>query len=229
MREEILEISKRFIKPLIYQLYKNLYDYFGPQNWWPAEYEFEVIVGAVLTQNTNWRNVTKAIANLKKHNLLSVEKLKNLSISELARHIKPSGFYKIKAKRLKALVEYLDKEYQGDLLKMQSKPLTQLREELLKVYGIGQETADSILLYALNKPIFVVDTYTKRVLVRHKIIEENWNYAEIQQLFRESLPRSVKIYNEYHALLVKIGKEFCRKIPKCSICPVRNILTSISS
>lgn len=203
-------------------IYQRLYSYFGQQHWWPAKTSFEVAVGAILTQNTNWFNVEKAIENLKKHKLLNPSKLYRLSLKRLALLIKPAGYYNIKAKRLKHFLNFLFNSYQGSLKKMSGENLQELRQRLLSVNGIGQETADSILLYALNKPIFVIDAYTKRILTRHRLIKKDATYNEIQDLFMKYLLSDVKLFNEYHALLVKLGKEFClKKKPKCEICPLK--------
>ncbi|MCS7258687.1 MAG: endonuclease III domain-containing protein [candidate division WOR-3 bacterium] len=210
-----------FKVPEIYLLFKILYQHYGPQHWWPAENELEVVVGAILTQNTNWQNVTKALFNLKKAGLLSVTKLKTISFRMLENYIKPAGFFRVKAKRLKAVIDYLAQSSGGNFKLLKKKPLQILRKELLGIYGVGEETADSILLYALNKPVFVVDAYTRRILLRHSLIKENWRYSQVQKLFMENLPVSTKIYNEYHALLVKVGKEYCRKLPRCKNCPVQ--------
>ncbi|MBN2831100.1 MAG: endonuclease III domain-containing protein [Candidatus Omnitrophica bacterium] len=181
------------------------------------------MVGAILTQNTSWVNVEKAIANLKKRNFLSPEMLYNLSNAKLAKIIKPAGYYNIKAKRLKNFLNFFIEHYQGDISKMASKDTESLRKELLEVNGIGPETADSILLYALKKPVFVVDAYTNRVLLRHGLIKEGAGYDKIQKLFTRRLKKNTKFFNEYHALLVKLGKEFClKKKPRCSICPVKS-------
>ena len=204
------------------RIYKKLYKYFGPQNWWPAENSFEVIIGAILTQNTKWANVEKAIANLKKEKYLIPQKLYNIKKSTLARLIRPSGYYNIKAKRLKSFIDFLFENYSGDIKKMFKKPVGQLRQELLEIKGIGPETADSILLYAGDKPVFVVDAYTKRIFSRHGIIGEDSGYQKIQDLFMAGLPKDTKLFNEYHALIVKLGKDFCLKTaPRCSDCPVK--------
>lgn len=180
----------------------------------------EIIVGAVLTQNTSWQNVEKAIKNLKKKNLLAVKKLYKIREKVLSKLIKPVGYYNIKAKRLKELIKFLCRRYEGDLEKMAKEEGEILRKELLGVKGIGKETADSILLYALNKPFFVVDAYTKRIFLRHNLIGEKMGYDEIQKLLEGNLPRRVEIYNEFHALLVKLGKTYCQKRPKCHLCPL---------
>ena len=205
-------------------IYKKLYAHSGPQNWWPADTPFEVMVGAILTQNTNWRNVEKAIGNLKKHRLLEPDRLYRLSYKRLAALIKPAGYYNIKAKRLKAFLKFFIKNYKGNIRNMSLIDTHQLRHQLLSVNGIGPETADSILLYALDKPAFVVDAYTKRILVRHHLIKADASYEQIQSFFRKGLKTNVKFFNEYHALLVKAGKDICLKAkPKCAICPLKSI------
>lgn len=202
-------------------IYKKLYSAFGPQRWWPAETAFEVMVGAILTQNTNWNNVEKALNNLKKDKLLTPAGLYSLSIDKLSESIIPAGYYNIKAKRLKAFLNFLFANYEGKIERMLSKDTRLLREELLSVKGIGPETADSILLYALNKPVFVIDAYTKRILSRHKLLNESAAYEDAQGLFMSGLKNDEKKFNEYHALLVKLAKEFCLKNnPKCEICPL---------
>lgn len=204
-------------------IYKKLYLFFGPQNWWPAETPFEVMVGAILTQNTNWRNVEKAINNLKKKKLLSAAKLANLSQRKLAALIMPAGYYNIKAKRLKAFLGFLFKNYQGSVKKMLAMDAVVLRSQLLAVNGIGPETADSMLLYALNKPVFVIDAYTKRIMARHRLLGQGAGYDQAQELFMRGLKPNVKLFNEYHALLVKLAKDFCLKNnPKCKICPLNH-------
>lgn len=204
-------------------VYKKLYKYFGPQHWWPADSSFEVMVGAILTQNTNWQNVEKAIINLKRKGLLEFSRACKVPVPKLALLIRPSGYYNIKAKRLKCLLEFIRKSYRGNLKKMSSRDTRQLRAELLGVHGVGCETADSILLYALNKPVFVVDSYTKRILLRHALISKDAGYEEVQNLFMQNLKNDVKLFNEYHALLVRLGKEFClKRRPKCKICPLEN-------
>ena len=203
-------------------IYKKLYDEFGPQHWWPAESPFEVMVGAVLTQNTNWNNVEKAIGNLKARGLLDPVRLRQLPRRELARLIRPSGYYNIKSVRLKEFLVFFLRAYQGKVKLMRRQDSRKLRRELLRVKGIGKETADSILLYALQKPVFVVDAYTKRILSRHGLLNEDAGYDEAQSLFLKSLPRDARLFNEFHALLVKLGKDFCQKRrPKCQVCPLK--------
>lgn len=201
-------------------IYNKLYNKLGPQHWWPGETQFEIIIGAILTQNTNWQNVEKAINNLKKHRFLNPSGLKKIPIKRLAQLIRPAGYFNIKAHRLKEFIKFLYNEYNGNLSIMSGERLGVLRKKLLEINGIGPETADSILLYALNKPVFVVDAYTKRVLTRHNILNHNSTYHQIQELFMGNLPRKPRLFNEYHALLVRLGKEYCRKTPDCNGCPL---------
>jgi endonuclease-3 related protein len=205
------------------KIYQKLYQAYGPRDWWPGETSFEVMVGAILTQNTSWRNVEKAIQKLKKKRVLNPKGIHHLKKSELAPLIKSSGYYRIKADRLKSFVDFLFEEYNGNIKRMGKERLGELREKLLEVNGIGPETADSILLYGLKKPIFVVDAYTKRILSRHGVISEEASYDGIQKLFMDHLPLDEKLFNEYHALFVYLGKTVCKKIPKCDICPLRKV------
>jgi len=167
--------------------YAALYRAWGAQHWWPAETQFEVIVGAYLTQNTAWTNVERALSNLRRAQILSIEGIRDVSLSRLQRLIRSSGYFRQKAKRLKTFVAFLDDRYEGSLDKLFSQPSEKLREELLSLNGVGPETADSILLYAGNHPVFVVDAYTRRILERHEIVPENAKYEEIRQLFQLSL------------------------------------------
>jgi endonuclease-3 related protein len=201
-------------------IYHTLLSFFGEQGWWPADTPFEVMVGAVLTQNTAWRNVERAIENLKKEGVLTPLGLKGIDEARLAELIRPAGYYNVKAKRLKSLIKFLDGGYGGDLMKMFSEPLSSLREEILTIKGIGPETADSILLYAGEKPIFVVDAYTRRILSRHGMITDGTSYGDIQSLFMRSLPQDVSLYKEYHALFVQLAKTFCKTKPHCAECPL---------
>ncbi len=211
------------MKAILNAFYKSLYGYFGPQHWWPGKSRLEVMVGAILTQNTSWSNVEKAIKNLKQHKLLELSSLYGLPRNKLASLIRSAGYYNVKAKHLKEFLEFLYNTHQGNLKKMSSKDAYTIRKQLLSVNGIGQETADSILLYALNKPLFVVDAYTKRILSRHCLIKEDYSYEEVQNLFMQNLKNEVKLFNEYHALIVKLGKDICLKSkPKCNICPLKN-------
>jgi endonuclease-3 related protein len=211
------------MKDILIKIYRTLYKTYGPRNWWPGETSFEVMVGAILTQNTSWRNVEKAIRNLKGKGVLNPAGIHHLKKSELARLIKSSGYYRIKADRLTSFVDFLYDGFDGDLKRMRREEMARLREKLLKVKGIGPETADSILLYGLKKPIFVVDAYTKRILSRHGVISEKSSYEDIQKLFTDHLPHDEKLFNEYHALFVHLGKTLCTKIPNCEICPLKDM------
>jgi endonuclease-3 related protein len=205
----------------IQQIYKLLFKRFGPQHWWPGETKDEIIVGAILTQNTNWQNVEKAILNLKKASVMSLEKLYSLPQERLAELVRPAGYYNIKAKRLKAFLKWLFQEHNGRLSEIGSIHTENLRGELLQINGIGPETADSILLYAFDRPIFVVDAYTYRIATRHLLIEPQCGYEELRSLFEDNLED--KLFNEYHALLVRNGKEFCRPQARCAGCPLENL------
>ena len=181
-------------------------------------------MGAILTQNTNWKNVERAIANLKGVGLLSLEALSALPTGLLAEYIRPAGYYNIKAGRLHNLLTFINEEYNGDLQAFLDQPLATLREQLLSIKGVGPETADSILLYAANQPIFVVDTYTHRILSRHQVIDEDFGYVEIQELFMDTLACDTQLYNEYHALLVRVGNVYCKKKnPDCAACPLQGM------
>jgi endonuclease-3 related protein len=205
------------------EIYQLLFDRFGPQHWWPGQDQFEIITGAILTQNTNWTNVEKAIANLKSANCLTPEKLYHLDIPQIAEFIRPAGYYNIKSKRLKNFINRLFDSYNGKLTNLESLDTSRLRAELLTISGIGRETADSILLYAFERPVFVVDAYTARIVFRHKLIEPDADYEQLRELFQSNLPQDVQFFNEYHALLVKVGKEFCRPKARCSGCPLKKL------
>jgi len=207
----------------IQQIYELLFERFGPQYWWPGETKDEIIVGAILTQNTNWLNVEKAIANLKRASVMSLGKLHELPQDELAELIRPAGYYNIKAKRLKNFLNWLFEQHNGSLTETEAMKTDKLREELLSINGIGKETADSILLYAFEKPVFVVDAYTYRIAARHRLIEPDCDYEQLRSLFEDNLQSNVQIFNEYHALLVYVGKEFCRPKARCSGCPLNGL------
>ncbi len=205
------------------QIYELLYERYGPQHWWPGRTRFEIIVGAILTQNTNWGNVEKAIANLKAAGCLTAQRLYRMDTSELAELIRPAGYYNIKAGRLKNFLDWLFDNYGGDLGALEGLSADGLRQELLSIKGIGAETADSIVLYAFDKPVFVVDTYTCRVLGRHGLIAEGADYEQVREYFESNLPGDVKLFNEFHALLVRAGKEHCRPKPRCEDCPLESL------
>ncbi len=207
------------------EVYRRLFDAFGPQHWWPGDSPLEVVVGAMLTQNTSWSNVEKAIAKLREAELLDAHVLAELPGEELEEYIRSAGYFRVKAQRLRNLMQFLAERFDGSLERMFRVPLAELRAELLSVKGVGPETADSILLYAGQLPSFVVDAYTYRVFVRHGWIEPEADYDQLQQYCQSQLPDDVQLWNEFHALLVRLGKDFCRKTnPRCVQCPLRELL-----
>ncbi len=206
------------IGKLLQKLYEKLWRSFGPQGWWPGETPFEVALGAILTQNTNWNNVAKVMVRLRAEDRLTAAALTALPEAELAELFRPAGYYNLKARRVKNFLTFLREEYQGSLSLMTRHSLEKLRPRLLAVKGIGPETADSILLYALEKPTFVVDAYTFRILSRHQLAPESCAYEDLRRLFMDHLPADVELYQEYHALLVRLGKEWCRPQPLCQSC-----------
>ncbi len=208
---------------LLNEAFERLLKRFGARSWWPGETPFEVMVGAILTQNTNWKNVEQAIGNLRAASLLDPRAMLSLDPERLSDLIRPAGYFRVKAGRLHSFLQYFVERYDGDAARMAQQPLSALREELLGVRGIGPETADSILLYALGKPVFVIDAYTKRILSRHAMCNEEDGYAELQELFSGNLPEEVPLYNEYHALIVEAGKHFCRPQPRCADCPLNGL------
>ncbi len=206
------------------KLYNELMDRLGPSNWWPGDSAFEVAVGAILTQNTNWGNVEKAILNLKENGLLEPEKMFQEETDRLCELIRPAGYFRVKADRLKNFLVFLHLNFDLKMEKLRNESTTKLRHALLKVKGIGPETADSILLYALERPVFVIDAYTKRIFSRHGIMEQERDYSEFQDFVMDRLPRDPELYNEYHALIVRAGKNWCRKSkPLCSKCPLEHL------
>ena len=240
-------------KPSIRDYYLSLLCRWGPQNWWPAQSRFEVIVGAYLTQNTNWSNVEKAIANLRRARVLSVKGIRETPLRKLEQLVRSSGYFRQKAQKLKTFIQFLDAKYGGSLDRMFAQPTGKLRSELLDLNGVGPETADSILLYGGNHPVFVVDAYTRRILERHGIVHPKTTYEEIRSLIENAIssaqPDGLKIldrgaqprhpvsrmsatqrshivqhYNEFHALIVKTGNELCRSTPRCDGCPLQHFL-----
>ncbi|NJD56029.1 MAG: endonuclease III domain-containing protein [Nitrospirae bacterium] len=204
-------------------IYASLYGAFGPQHWWPGETPLEIAVGAILTQNTNWKNVEKAIQNLKTNKVLSARALHTIDPAALASLIRPAGYYHVKTGRLKNFIGFLVAEYRGSVKLMARETLPVIRNKLLSVNGIGQETADSMLLYALGLPVFVIDAYTKRILSRHGILGHDLPYATYQHLFHSGIRNNVRLFNEYHALLVRLAKDFCRTTPCCNRCPLEGL------
>jgi endonuclease III related protein len=205
--------------------YDALFAVHGPQHWWPGRTPFEVIVGAILVQNTSWTNVATAVENLRREKLLSPSAIETVSTPRLARLIRSSGYFRQKSKRLKTFVRFLRQSYNGSLAKMFRAPTPVLRDQLLDVHGIGPETADSILLYAAKHPVFVVDAYTRRILERHGLANAKLGYEDVRQLFERTLSPDVALYNEFHALIVHTGKHFCRpRKPRCGECPLNSLL-----
>ncbi|MFC2010242.1 endonuclease III domain-containing protein [Chloroflexota bacterium] len=214
--------SKSISKQLQY-IYSRLMGAYGPQHWWPADEPFEVMVGAILTQSAAWLNVEKAIENLKKADALSARSLRLLSLSEVATLIHPCGYYNVKARKLKSLVKWLGDSCQDDLAQLFAIDTDHLRQELLSVWGIGEETADSILLYAASKPVFVIDAYTRRIIDRIGLAPNKTGYTAYQSFFMDNLPADVRLFNEYHALLVHLGKDACRPRPLCQRCCLKDM------
>ena len=207
----------------LHNIYYRLLKHYGPQYWWPGDSPFEVIVGAILTQSAAWQNVEKAITNLKNCGMMSPSALRDISTDKLAKLIHPTGYYNAKALKLTAFVRWLGASCGDDLNKLFTLDIDTLRRQLLDVYGIGPETADSILLYAGNKPVFVIDAYTRRIISRLGLTPEKDNYDTYQKLFIRQVPQDIGLFNEYHALLVRHGKDACRKQPMCGDCCLREI------
>jgi endonuclease III related protein len=210
-------------KKRLLRIYETLDRFYGDLHWWPGETPFEVAVGAILTQNTNWANVQMAIGRLKAEGVLDPWSLHSLDDEVLAGLIRPSGYFRVKTRRLKAFLRVLCGEFAGDLERMLSGSLTLARQRLLAIPGVGDETADSMLLYAGGRPVFVVDAYTRRILTRHGLLGGGRSYGEIQRLFMSCLPPDAALYNQYHALIVETAKRYCRKVPNCGDCPLKGI------
>ncbi|MFC2048294.1 endonuclease III domain-containing protein, partial [Chloroflexota bacterium] len=223
MADESPLLTLKTTSHALQNIYHLLINNYGPQHWWPAEEPFEVMVGAILTQSAAWLNVEKAITNLKAAKALSPQALRQLSLTELATFIRPCGYYNAKAKKLKSLVHWLGEYYNDDLSGLFTNSTVQLREQLLAIHGIGEETADSIILYAANKPIFVIDAYTRRIVNRIGLAPDTNGYAAYQSLFMDNLPTNVGLFNEYHALLVCLGKNACHNRPLCQRCCLQSI------
>lgn len=211
---------RRVVHQRIRWIYQRLWRRWGPQGWWPAQHQFEMMVGAILTQHASWRNVERAVARLREAEALSVKPLRRMPRRRLERLVRPVGFFRVKARRLHAFVEWLQEAWDGSVRRLLRQPVEHARSLLLSVPGIGPETADAMLLYAGRRPVFVVDAYTRRICVRHGLVPERASYHEVQQLFHAALPRNTRVYNEYHALLVRLGKTYCRTRPQCDRCPL---------
>jgi endonuclease-3 related protein len=219
-REMKVSHSNAEVRRTLDEYYNSLCE-LGAQHWWPGKTKFEVIVGAILTQSTSWVNVELAIRNLREKKMLSPAALERVKLGQLANLIRPSGYFRQKAKRLKTFVEFLRRNFQGSLARMFRTSTGELRERLLEVHGIGPETADSILLYAGGRPVFVADTYSKRILARHGWIGEKAEYEEVRGFFEDHMERDAQRFNEFHALIVQAGKQWCRpRDPLCAECPL---------
>ena len=216
---------RHFVKRTLLRYYARMSGHFGPTHWWPGDTPFEIAIGAILTQNTAWTNVEKAIANLKSAKRLDPQAMLGCPRKELEEALVPSGYFRVKASRVVNFCQYLVDRYGGDMARMARQPLETLRPELLKVNGIGPETADDILLYACEKPVFVVDAYTRRIFSRHHLIPEHIEYEALRALFERHLPKDIHLFKEYHGLIVWTGKHFCRRTPKCAECPLGRLLT----
>jgi len=208
-------------------VYRKLHTRHGPQRWWPGDSRFEIMVGAVLTQNTAWTNVEKAIANLKQADALTPETIVAASHRRLAAWLKPSGYFNIKAQRLRAFCQWLIRE--GGMRRVARWPTDRLRSALLAVHGIGPETADDILLYAFQRPVFVIDAYTRRLFSRLGIITGNEEYERLRQMFEARLDTDPRLFNEYHALIVAHAKDICRPRPNCDRCCLHRLCRSRSA
>ncbi len=211
---------------LLLDIYHRLLDHYGPQHWWPADSPFEVVIGAILTQSAAWGNVEKAVSNLKAAGALSARALRELPVVELGRMIYPSGYYNAKAAKIKSFVGWLGENYGDDLVRLFDLDIPVLRRELLAVHGIGEETADSIILYAGRKPVFVIDAYTRRILCRLGLSPQSSRYRAYQDVFMQHLPHDASLFNEYHALFVRHGKETCGKSPGCGQCCLASLCFS---
>jgi len=214
------------ISQKLQDIYRRLMDCYGPQHWWPAEGPFEMIVGAILTQSAAWVNVEKAIANLKAVEALSPKALRQLPLSEAAALIRPCGYYNAKALKLKAFAQWLGEHYDDNLDRLWADKIDHLRRQLLSIHGVGEETADSIILYGAGKPIFVIDAYTRRIISRLGLAPESNSYAAYQALFMDHLSADSELFQEYHALLVRLAKDACRRRPLCQQCCLKNICPS---
>jgi endonuclease-3 related protein len=212
------------MKPPINDAYKALFERYGKQHWWPAKTRFEMMVGAILTQNTAWTNVEKALSNLREADALNFQCLETATREEIAEWIRPAGFFNQKSATVKGMIETVRDRFDGSLDVLFDQETSNLRNELLSWKGIGPETADSIILYAAQKPVFVVDAYTKRICSRHGWIDEKATYNEVAKLFTDQLPSNVQLFNEYHALIVRVCKNHCNTKPKCAGCPLEQFL-----
>lgn len=214
----------RVMRNALQELYSRMRDHFGPTNWWPGDTRFEIAIGAILTQNTAWTNVEKAIENLKAAGMLRPRVLVSAPQEEVEAALRPSGYFRQKAHRVRLFSEHLIENYGGSMAHMARRPLAQLRPELLALHGIGPETADDILLYACDKPVFVVDAYTRRIMSRHGLVPPTIRYEDLRATFEDNLDPDVATWREYHGLIVFTGKDFCKAKPQCAGCPLAPML-----
>lgn len=214
----------RAMHDTLQEMYSRMRDHFGPTNWWPGDTRFEIAVGAILTQNTAWTNVERAIENLKAAGLLRPRRLVEAPLEDVEAAVRPSGYFRQKAHRVRLFSAHLLKHYGGSMARMAKRPLETLRPELLGLHGIGPETADDILLYALDKPVFVVDAYTRRILSRHGLVPSTIGYEDLRSVFEDHLEADIATWREYHGLIVFTGKDYCRSKPKCAGCPLECML-----
>jgi endonuclease-3 related protein len=212
--------AKRVTRRTLEAYYRRMVRHFGPTGWWPGDSPFEIAVGAILTQNTAWRNVEQAIANLKRSELLDPRTILECRLDVLEQALRPSGYFRVKAQRLRSFCQHLTTTYGGSMERMAERPQAALRTELLAVHGIGPETADDILLYACGHPVFVVDAYTRRIFARHGLVHSGIGYEDLRAVFESRLPADVAVFKEYHGLIVYVGKDFCRRAPNCAACPL---------
>lgn len=208
------------VRARVLDFYERLEAHFGPTGWWPGDTRFEIAVGAILTQNTAWSNVEKAIARLKAAGALTPRAILDATDDDLHAYLRPSGYFRVKSDRVRSFCRHLVERYGGRMSRLAKRPLPALREELLEIHGIGPETADDILLYACDKPVFVIDAYTRRILKRHGFRMHDASYEDLRAWFESLLPSDLALYREYHALVVYTGKDFCRTRPKCEGCPL---------
>jgi endonuclease III related protein len=225
LRSELVKASRVESQPPLDEYFNSLFTALGPQHWWPGKTKFEVILGAVLTQNTSWKNVELALLNLRAAGVFTPTAVEKVHIRSLQALVRPSGYYRQKARALKAFVHFLQTGYRGSLKRMFATPTIELREKLLRVWGIGPETADAILLYAGQHPVFVVDAYTKRMMARHGWIADKAKYEEVRWMFERQFPGEVERFKEFHGLIVTVGKNWCRKqVAECEKCPLGRYL-----
>jgi endonuclease-3 related protein len=210
-------------RTLLLSIYQLMLNRFGHRNWWPGDSPLEICVGAILTQNTSWKNVAKAIRALKDAQMMETGRMREIGLEELAGLIRPAGYYNVKAVRLKNFIDHIFENRKGDLEDLFDQPMGELRKELLSINGIGPETADSIILYAAKKPIFVVDAYTRRILGRHGMVGRNATYEMVQALFHEHLEPDEGLYNDFHAQFVAVGHHYCKPKPRCQGCPLESL------